>query len=92
VSDRFDEIRAEIVANDLAIVAAVNHRLELVTELWELKAELGLGTVDPDREERLRTSLHEGNTGTLSSTGLDRLITGLLELTKAELGARRPGS
>ena len=92
MSGRFDEIRAEIVGNDLAIVAAVNHRLELVTELWELKAELGLDTVDPDREAKLRAALHEANTGTLSSGGLDRLVTNLLELTKAEVGAQRPRS
>ena len=52
MSDRFDEIRREITENDEAIVAAVNRRLELVTELWELKAELGIDTVDPDRERQ----------------------------------------
>lgn len=92
MSDRFAEIRAEIVDNDLAIVAAVNHRLALVTELWDLKAELGLDTVDPDREGRLRAALQEGNTGRLSSSGLDRLITDILELTKAEVGAQPPKS
>ncbi len=61
MSGRFDEIRAEIVENDVAIVAAVNHRLELVTELWALKAQLGLDTVDADREGRLRAALHEAN-------------------------------
>ncbi len=85
--ERFDEIRAEIAENDHAIVSAVNHRLELVTELWALKARLGLDTVDPDREHRLRAALLAENTGPLSSEGLDRLITNLLELTKAELGA-----
>ena len=38
VTERFDEIRGEIAANDAAIVAAVNRRLELVAELWALKA------------------------------------------------------
>ena len=90
--DRFDEIRAEIVANDLAIVAAVNHRLELVTELWELKAQLGLATVDPEREGRLRAALQDANAGMLSRSGLDRLISELIELTKAEVGAQRPSS
>ncbi len=92
MSDRFAEIRAEIVDNDLAIVAAVNHRLALVTELWDLKAELGLDTVDPDREGRLRAALQEGNTGRLSRGGLDRLITDILELTKAEVRAQPPKS
>jgi chorismate mutase len=87
VRERFDEIRALIDANDEAIVAAVNHRLALVTELWELKAALGLGTVDPDRERRLREHLAATNEGPLTANGLDRLVTELLDLTKRELGA-----
>jgi len=86
VTARFEEIRAEIVENDMAIVAAVNRRLDLVATLWELKAELGLETVDPDRERRLRESLAAANTGRLSSDGLDRLVAELLDLTKKELG------
>jgi len=86
VNERFEEIRRQITANDEAIVAAVNHRLELVTALWELKAELGLDTVDPDRERRLREALAGTNGGPLSAAGLERLITDLLDLTKRELG------
>jgi chorismate mutase len=87
VRQRFEEIRAEIVENDKAIVSAVNHRLDLVTELWRLKAQLGLDTVDPDRERQLRDALSEANTGRISAAGLERLITDLLDLTKRELGA-----
>ena len=87
MSERFDEIRAEIAENDRAIVAAVNHRLELVTELWQLKEQLGLDTFDPDREQRLRDGLAAANTGRLSASGLDRLVTDILDLTKRELGA-----
>jgi chorismate mutase len=86
VSEQFDEIRREIAANDASIVAAVNHRLELVAALWELKAELGLDTIDPDRERRLRETLAGTNSGPLSTKGLDRLVTDLLDLTKKELG------
>ncbi len=84
--ERFDEIRREITLNDEAIVAAVNRRLELVAELWELKVLLGLDTVDADRERRLRDALAGANGGPLTPAGLDRLVTALLELTKAELG------
>jgi chorismate mutase len=87
VKERFDEIRREITENDEAIVAAVNRRLALVTELWELKAKLGFDTVDPDRERRLRDTLAAANAGQLSAAGLDRLVTDLLDLTKKELGA-----
>ena len=88
MNERFEEIRGKIAANDEAIVAAVNRRLELVAELWELKAELGLDTVDPDRERRLREQLAAANAGPLSAGGLDRLVTELLDLTKHELGRR----
>ncbi len=87
MSEQFDEIRRRISSNDAAIVAAVNHRLELVTALWALKAELGLDTLDPDRERRLREALAGANSGPLSAEGLDRLVTDLLDLTKRELGA-----
>ena len=87
MSEQFDEIRRAIAAIDASIVAAVNHRLELVTTLWALKAELGLDTVDPDRERRLRETLSDANSGPLSDAGLDRLVSELLDLTKKELGA-----
>ncbi len=87
MTDHFDEIRREITENDEAIVAAVNRRLALVAELWKLKAELGLDTVDHDRERRLREHLTRSSNGPLSSDGVDRLVTALLELTKTELGA-----
>jgi chorismate mutase len=87
VSGRFEELRAEITANDEAIVAAVNRRLELVADLWQLKAELGLETADPDRERRLREHLAATSNGRLSAEGVDRLVTVLLDLTKRELGS-----
>ena len=87
MSDRFEEIRREITENDETIVAAVNRRLALVTELWALKAQRGIGTVDPDRERLLREAMAAANTGPLSPKGLDRLVTELLDLTKRELGA-----
>ena len=49
--------------------------------------ELGLDTVDPDRERRLREALAAANGGPLSAAGLDRLVSDLLDLTKRELGS-----
>jgi chorismate mutase len=86
VSDRFEELRAEIAANDAEIVGAVNQRLRLVEELWRLKAERGDARLDPDRERRLREALARLNDGPLSEQGLDRLVDELLALTKRELG------
>jgi chorismate mutase/prephenate dehydratase len=86
VSDRFEELRAAIAANDTEIVAAVNRRLELVAELWRLKADRGDARLDPDRERRLREELGRQNGGPLSEAGLERLVGELLALTKRELG------
>jgi 3-deoxy-7-phosphoheptulonate synthase/chorismate mutase len=86
VSDRFEELRAEIAANDAEIVGAVNQRLRLVKELWRLKAERGDARLDPDRERRLREGLARLNQGPLSESGLEHLVDELLALTKRELG------
>jgi len=86
MSDRMADLRSEIGANDERIVEAVNARLRLVAELWELKRELGVDRLDPDRERTLRVELAAANGGPLSAGGLDELITELLALTKRELG------
>jgi len=86
MSDRMANLRSEISANDERIVEAVNARLRLVAELWELKRELGVDRLDPDRERTLRVELAAANGGPLSAGGLDELITELLALTKRELG------
>lgn len=87
MTERFDSLREQIAANDEAIVAAVNRRLELVRELWRLKHALGFATVDPDRELLLRERLAASSSGPLTEAGLERLVSTLLELTKHELGA-----
>jgi 3-deoxy-7-phosphoheptulonate synthase/chorismate mutase len=84
--DRFAELRRLVGENDRAIVDAVNRRLELVEELWRLKAERGDARLDPERERRLREELRGANGGPLSDEGLGRLVDELLELTKRELG------
>ena len=86
MTDRFEELRNEIAANDAEIVGAVNRRLRLVDELWRLKAERGDARLDPDRERRLRDELARRNDGPLSEEGLERLVDELLALTKRELG------
>src|SRR5262249_28228660 len=87
MSARFDEIRSEITANGEGSRAAGNPRLALVGALWELKAQLGYDTVDPDRERHLREHLAATSSGPLSTHGVERLVTTLLDLTKSELDA-----
>ena len=88
MTDRFEELRELILANDRRIVTAVNERLALVEELWRLKRERGSELVDAGREHALRAALAEANEGRLSADGLDWLVTELLALTKRELGER----
>jgi chorismate mutase len=80
-----ERLRAAIDANDRAIVEAVNMRLRLVTELWQVKRTLEVDRLDPGRERALREALAATNDGPLSRAGLERLIDELLALTKAEL-------
>jgi chorismate mutase len=83
--DPLAELRARIGENDRAIVEAVNERLRLVAELWEVKQRHGAERLDPDRERRLRGELSASNPGPLSAEGLDALVSELLALTKREL-------
>jgi chorismate mutase len=84
VSD-VERLRAAIDANDRAIVEAVNERLRLVADLWQVKRDLRVDRLDPEREHSLRQALAAANRGPLSEAGLQRLIDELLALTKSEL-------
>jgi chorismate mutase len=83
--DRIESLRTRLVEEDERIVAAFNRRLELVAELKRVKDELGVGFLDPAREEWLRDHLARASHGPLSAGGLDELVTVLLDLTKREL-------
>lgn len=85
---RIERLRAELTANDVGIVEAVNARLELVGRLREVKEELGVDFVDPGRERWLLEHLGEANRGPLSAEGLRALVTELLALTKREVYER----
>lgn len=87
---RIESLRAELTANDLRIVEAVNTRLELVARLRQVKEELGVGFLDPGREQWLLDHLGEANRGPLSDEGLRTIVGELLALTKREV-YERPG-
>lgn len=80
------DLRGHITETDLAILAAVNRRLELVRRLREHKLAQGWEFVDQGREERLLAALASENAGPLSEAGLRELFGDLLALTKRELG------
>jgi chorismate mutase len=78
-------LRELLADNDVALLDLVNRRLELVDQIKERKAELGVAFVDPDREAWLLDHLRRANNGRLSDDGLRELLTTLLDLTKREL-------
>jgi chorismate mutase len=79
------ELRDQIAANDLAVLEAVNRRVELVRLLKEHKDSQGLEFVDREQEERLLDRLAAVNRGPLSEETVRELYRTLLELTKREL-------
>jgi chorismate mutase len=81
------ELRGRITDADRAILTAVNERLGLVGELRAHKLAQGWDFLDRGREEHLLAALAAENPGPLSEEGLRELFTGLLALTKRELGA-----
>jgi chorismate mutase/prephenate dehydratase len=79
------DLRTLLEANDRALLDLVNRRLDLVREIKQRKAELGVEFVDPDREAWLLDHLREANNGPLSDEGLRELLAAVLHLTKREL-------
>jgi chorismate mutase len=87
VTESIEELRRLIGENDKRIVEAVNERLKLVSRLWEIKRDVGVRRLDPERERALREELSSANPGPLSAAGLEELVGHLLALTKRELDA-----
>lgn len=79
------QLREQLADNDIRILDALNTRLELVARLKRVKAERGIGFLDPAREEWLLQYLARANRGPLSAEGLRELYTELLDLTKREV-------
>jgi chorismate mutase / prephenate dehydratase len=80
-------LRGAIDAEDRAILAALNHRIELVHELHRHKRKRGYPLSDPGREAAMLDELGGANTGPLSEEGLRSLLTSVLSLTRAEVGS-----
>ena len=80
-----DDFREQLAVNDRALLDLVNKRLDLVQQIKQRKAELGVEFVDPEREAWLLDHLREANKGPLSDEGLAEFLTTVLDLTKREL-------
>jgi chorismate mutase len=79
------QLREAISDNDRKLVDALNKRLELVARLKRYKESLGIGFVDPEREEWMLSYLQRANGGPLSADGLREFYTRILDLTKREV-------
>jgi chorismate mutase len=80
-----NDLRDLLAENDRALLDLVNRRLELVHQIKQRKAELGVEFVDPEREAWLLDHLRRANNGRLSDEGLREFVSMLLDLTKREL-------
>ena len=84
--DPLESLRAQIAAQDRAVLAAVNERLRLVAELRRHKQRTGADFLDSGQEQRLLAALEDANDGPLSSAGVRALFEEILALVKRELG------
>jgi chorismate mutase len=82
-----DELRDQIAALDVRLLATINARVRKVAELHRWKAEHGVDTVDPEREAWLISYLQNVNRGPLSEEGVEELMTFVLALVKKEVKA-----
>lgn len=80
-----NDLRDLLAENDRALLDLVNRRLDLVHQIKQRKAELGVEFVDLEREAWLLDHLRGANNGRLSDEGLRELVSTLLDLTKREL-------
>jgi len=76
--------RAQIAANDLEILQALNARIDLVKRLKDYKATQGLDFLDAAQEERVLAELGQANAGPMSAEGLREIYGFILDWTKRE--------
>jgi chorismate mutase len=93
VSDdpRITQLRQQISETDRAIIDAVNERVRLVAEMKSYKDSVGIGFLDPEREEQMLQDLVRANSGPLSRDGLKEIFEAVLGLTKREVQRGDPG-
>ena len=78
------EYRRRITEQDVAIVGALNQRIELVSALFSPKRAHGYPIRDPGREERLLEDLRAVNDGPLSDARLGELVALVLDICRTE--------
>jgi chorismate mutase len=74
--------RAQIAAQDLKILEALNTRIDLVKRLRAFKETQGLPFHDAAQEDRLLAALREANQGPLPDEGVEEVFRLILAWTK----------
>jgi len=82
-----EEVRDEIAALDVRLLATVNARIRKVAELHRWKEQHGVPLRDPEREAWLVSYLQGVNRGPLSESAVEELVTFVLDLVKREVAA-----
>ncbi len=84
------ELRDEIAALDVRLVATINARIRKVAEIRRVKEASGVEFHDPEREAWLVSYLQGVNRGPLSDEGVEELMQFVLDLVKREVPASAP--
>jgi chorismate mutase len=74
--------RAAIDVNDRQLVHLINIRAKLACELAKVKRELGLGIVDPAREQEVLARALQNNAGPLDDGAIMRIFESIIEETR----------
>lgn len=80
--------RKQISDNDLKILEALNHRINLVKSLKDHKDAQGLTFYDATQEDAVLAQICQANHGPASETGLREIYAFLLDWTKREVVGR----
>jgi chorismate mutase len=80
------ELREEILAADLELLAAFSSRVQAARKIRLHKQEQGYELTDPERERELLERWHEAGGEAISDEALRELFQTVLELSKRESG------
>jgi chorismate mutase/prephenate dehydratase len=81
--------RAAIDAADLAILAALNRRIEAVRRLHDHKVARGYPLSDPGREAAIVAALRAANEGPVADEAIPDVVAAVLALTRSEVARLR---
>jgi chorismate mutase/prephenate dehydratase len=81
--EALEELRVSIDAVDRDLLAALNHRAELVEAVGQLKRGSGTSVYEPSRERRIVETLAEQNPGPFPNAGLAPVFREIISATRS---------